>query len=140
MPNHLRAKVSWGEASDPTCSPSPLLIAPLPSPQPSSQAQPTRCATGIRRPDASDTDSDSSATASGGEHPAVGGDGELVGVGARVQTQEDPSEGGSGEWFAGTLLALHASRHGTVVYDDGEEWTGPLCRIYLLQVSGGRPR
>ena len=35
--------------------------------------------------------------------PAVGGDGELVSVGTRVQTQEMES----GEWFGGTVLALH---------------------------------
>ena len=43
------------------------------------------------------------------------------------------SEGGSGEWFAGTVLALHPDGHATVVYDDGAEWTGALSRIYLLQ-------
>lgn len=60
--------------------------------------------------------------------PAVGADGELLSVGARVQTQE-PS---SGEWYAGTVLALH-DHAATVVYDDGEEWTGGLGEIYLLQ-------
>ena len=81
-----------------------------------------------------DSESDSGApAASGGGQPAIGGDGELVGVGTRVQTQELVSEGGSGDWFAGTVLALHPSGDATVVYDDGEEWTGPLSRIYLLQ-------
>lgn len=60
--------------------------------------------------------------------PAVGADGELLSVGARVQTQE-PS---SGEWYAGTVLALHEDA-ATIVYDDGEEWTGSLGQVYLLQ-------
>ena len=93
---------------------------------------------GVRPGTASDNESDSGAPSAtgggGGGQPAIGGDGELVGVGTRVQTQELVSEGGSGEWFAGTVLALHSSGHATVVYDDGEEWTGALSRIYLLQV------
>ena len=65
---------------------------------------------------------------SGPSVPAVSADGELLSVGARVQTQEPLS----GEWYAGTVLVLHADT-ATVVYDDGEEWTGSLGQIYLLQ-------
>ena len=62
---------------------------------------------GVRPGTASDNESDSGAPSAtgggGGGQPAIGGDGELVGVGTRVQTQELVSEGGSGEWFAGTV-------------------------------------
>jgi len=50
-------------------------------------------------------------------------------VGTRVQTEESSS----GEWFAGSVLALHADGSATIVYDDGDEWTGPMRAIYLLQ-------
>eukprot|EP00966_Prymnesium_polylepis_P322510 7378767-Prymnesium_polylepis.2 len=49
--------------------------------------------------------------------------------------------GGDDSWFAGTVLSLQEGgahpqqpqRTVTVIYDDGEEWTGTLDEIYLLQ-------
>ena len=41
--------------------------------------------------------------------------------------------GGDDSWYAGTILEVHEGGTATVIYDDGEEWTGRLNEIYLLQ-------
>ncbi len=65
--------------------------------------------------------------------PSVSADGELLGVGSRVQTQYTVDEGGDDEWYAGTITVLHAGGRATIVYDDGDEWTGSLREIYSLR-------
>ena len=68
--------------------------------------------------------------------PCVGGDGELIAVGTRVQTQWLPADGGDGSWFAGTVIAVYPGRMtATVEYDDGELWTGTLSRVYTLRAD-----
>ena len=63
-------------------------------------------------------------------------------VGARVQTQFAIEEGGDDEWYAGTVSALHPGSQVSVVYDDGDSWTGDAREIYMLRGpdDGGVPQ
>ena len=54
-------------------------------------------------------------------------------MGSRVQTQFSVAEGGDGNWYAGTLSALHAGARATVVFDDGDEATAPLASVYTIR-------
>ena len=72
--------------------------------------------------------------AEGSAAAQVSADGELVGVGTRVQTQWLREEGGDGRWYAGVVVALYpGGARATVEYDDGELWTGSLGRVYTLR-------
>lgn len=65
--------------------------------------------------------------------PPVGADGELLGVGTRVQSEWSRAEGGDGMWYAGTVVAIYPGAKATVEFDDGELWTGALSELYALR-------
>ena len=70
----------------------------------------------------------------GGGASAIAADGEFVHVGSLVQTQFRVADGGDDEWYAGAIVDLVPARNeATVEYDDGEQWTGSLSRIYTLR-------
>ncbi|EOD30096.1 hypothetical protein EMIHUDRAFT_203558 [Emiliania huxleyi CCMP1516] len=58
--------------------------------------------------------------------PAVCADGELVG--SRVQTEWTVEEGGDGQWYAGTVVALYPGGGAAVEHDDGS-----LSSVYTLR-------
>ena len=73
-----------------------------------------------------------------GVHQGISADGEILTVGSRVQTQWTRARGGDDSWWAGAILTLHGdvgplAGQATVIYDDGEEWTGKLAEIYALR-------
>ena len=68
----------------------------------------------------------------GGVHSAISADGEILSVGSRVQTQWTRAYGGDDSWWAGAILTLHENGTATIIYDDGEEWTGRMNEIYAL--------
>lgn len=65
--------------------------------------------------------------------PFVSADGEILVIGSRVQTQYTLDEGGNDEWYAGTVGALLPGGDATVVYDDGDTWTGSCAELYMLR-------
>ena len=87
-------------------------------------------------PDVELAPADSTAAAStAAAPPCISADGEILHVGSRVQTQFTRARGGDDSWYAGTVLALQpSSGRASIIYDDGEEWTGQLREIWTLQV------
>jgi len=50
-----------------------------------------------------------------------------------VQTEWTVEEGGDGQWYAGTVVALYPGGGAAVEHDDGELWTGSLSSVYTLR-------
>lgn len=63
------------------------------------------------------------------EVPAANG---VLRKGTRCQTQYERSEGGDDRWYVATVEAVYDSGKASLIYDDGDKWTGKGVYIYVL--------
>jgi len=54
-----------------------------------------------------------------------------VANGTRVKTLYTEAEGGDGEWYSGVITKLLSNGTCSILYDDGDTWTGSLGSVHL---------
>ena len=73
-----------------------------------------------------------------GQQVLRGADGDLR-IGSHIQTQRTKAKVGKYDWYAGVVTGMPGSQV-SILYDDGETWTGSPHEVWLLEAPAAVAR